>query len=189
MMEKRERNVVVFVVLALMVFLVFNNFDLSGNASKNLNYYNQLNENEYNLFVGDSVFVGNKRVTLISIADSSEAIVDVSGIQKSVNQYGIRVINDVQVQNMAVGFDHVVLKLISLESTQASCTDTDDGDIYLKGDCSDRFYEDKPITDFCDFSTLKEYTCGYDTIIDEVHCLKHTVKCVDGCVNGACKSG
>src|SRR3989344_1470238 len=104
MMEKRERNVVVFVVLALMVFLVFNNFDLSGNASKNLTYYNQLNENEYSLFVGDSVFVGNKRVTLISIADSSEAIVDVSEIQKSVNQYGIRVINDVQVQNMAVGF-------------------------------------------------------------------------------------
>lgn len=189
MMEKRERNAAVFIVLALAVFLVFGNVNLSGNASKNIIYQTQLDEGEYNLFVGNSVFVGSKRVTLISIADNNEAIVDVSGIQKSVNPDGIRVINDVQIQNIAVGLDHVVFKITNLESTKASCSDTDDGDIYLKGDCSDRFYEDKPITDFCDFSTLKEYTCGYDAIIDEVHCLKHTVKCVDGCVNGACKSG
>ena len=190
-MEKRERNSLIFIALALAFVLLFNNnFNLSGNASKIDSYQTELNQDEYRILVGNSVTVGSKVITLISIADSDEAIVDVSGIQKSVNLYGIRVLNDVQVQNVGVGNGYAILKLIDLGSAKAAtCSDTDDGDIYLKGNCTDRFYQSKPITDFCDFDTLKEYACGYDEIIDEIHCLKHNIKCVDGCSNGACVSG
>ena len=187
-MEKRERNVVIFVALVLAAVILFNNNNLSGNASKNIIYQTQLNENEYNLFVGNSVFVDNKKITLISIADSNEVIIDVSGIQKSVNQAGVRVINDVRIQSLSVGGDHAVLRIINLEATKVACADSDDGDLYLKGKCSDRFYADRPLEDFCDFSTLKEYSCGYDLYLDEVHCLKHNIECVDGCGNGACLS-
>ncbi|MEK6856747.1 MAG: hypothetical protein AABX49_01905, partial [Nanoarchaeota archaeon] len=65
------------------------------------------------------------------------------------------------------------------------CSDSDGGDIYLRGKCVDRFYFDG-VEDFCDFDNLKEYNCGYDAYINEVHCLKQVVECSDGCGSGAC---
>tara|TARA_Y100000034_G_scaffold14709_1_gene15450 strand:- start:675 stop:1241 length:567 start_codon:yes stop_codon:yes gene_type:complete len=185
-MDKKEKHVIIGVVGVLLIALISQNLELSGNVSRSFELTRELGLDEYRFNLGDVIFIGGKRVTLVGMGDSEEVIVDVSGVQKSVNLAGARNINNLQVENHAVGLDNAILKVIPLIDENEFCNDSDEGDIYAKGTCFDRFYTEKGVGDFCDFRYLKEYTCGYDSYVGEIHCLKHIVECADGCKNGAC---
>lgn len=183
-MEKRDMIVGgVLVVLALL--FISNNNNLSGHASKAVKITRELGMDEYSFQLGLPMVIEGKRITLITIGDSNEVIVDVGGVQKGISEYQTRVVNGLQIENVVVGDYNAVLRIINLEAGEDFCLDSDDGDIYVKGKCEDRFYPEG-VRDFCDFSYLREYNCGYDAYIDEVHCLKHVVECGDGCRKGAC---
>jgi len=186
--KKRDFTIVGIFVVAIFGILLLQNFNLTGEASRNVVTQVELDEDEYLFVTGERKVIEDVPVTLLRIADSNEVIVDVSGVSKSINEYGARVINNVQIGNMAVSDTGALLKIINLEKIQTTCVDSDLGDTFVRGKCDDRFYPDG-VEDFCDFNTLREYNCGYDVYVDEVHCLKHLVECSDGCINGACISG
>ena len=185
--QKRDFAILGFIIVGVLAIFIFQNVQLTGKASRNVVSNIELELDEYLFMAGERNIIDDAAVTLIEVGDSNEAIVDVNGLRKSVDQYGIRVINNIQVENVVVGENSAILKIINLEKKEKKCSDTDEGDIYLRGKCSDRFYPDG-VEDFCDFDNLKEYNCGYDAYVDEVHCLKHVVECSDGCGNGACVS-
>lgn len=185
MSKKSDIIIVASVVLLIGVMLFYKQIEISGQASKSFTSTRELGENEQSMYVGEERIIEGKKVTLLSIKDSNEVIVDVSGIQKSINEYGGRIINGFQIENLGVGNVYANLRIVNLGANKEFCQDTDDGDIYSNGKCTDRFYPDG-VVDSCDFDELREYTCGYDKQVDEIHCLKHVVDCVDGCRDGAC---
>lgn len=187
MAQKKDFAILGFIIVGVLAVFIFQNVQLSGQASRNVVAELDLELDEHLFKVGERKIIDDAAVTLIEIGGSNEAIVDINGIRKSVNQYGARVINNVQVENMAVSSNSAILKILNLEKKEKTCSDSDSGDIYLRGKCVDRFYFDG-VEDFCDFDNLKEYNCGYDAYIDEVHCLKQVVECGDGCGSGACVS-
>ena len=185
--QKRDLAILGFVIVGVLAIFIFQNVQLSGFASRNVISEIELEADEYLFQVGERKVVDDVAATLVKIGDSNEVILDVGSIRKSVNEYGVRIINNVQIESMAVDSTGALLKIINLEKKEKTCGDTDSGDIYSRGKCVDRFYPDG-IEDFCDFDNLKEYNCGYDNYIDEVHCLKQVGECGDGCGNGACVS-
>jgi len=178
--------VILIVFVLSVIFFISNDSDLSGQASRNIEIIRTLEVDEYNLQLGLPITVDGKKITLLTIGDEEEVIMDVNGVQKSINDAGVRVIDGVQIENIAVGDYTATLKIIVLVRPEDSCDDSDEGDIYVKGKCLDRFYSEKGVEDFCDFGYLREFSCGYDQYIDEIHCLKHVVNCADGCNSGAC---
>ena len=187
MAQKRDFAVLGFIIVGVLAVFIFQNVQLSGQASRNVASDVELDLDEYLFYVGEKKVIDDVSISLIKVGGSNEAIIDVNGVRKSVNQYGIRVIGNAQIENVAVSSNSAILKVINLEKKEKTCSDSDDGDIYLRGKCIDRFYTDG-VEDFCDFDNLKEYNCGYDAYIDEVHCLKQVVECSDGCGSGACIS-
>ena len=185
--KKRDFAILGFVIMGVLAIFILQNVQLSGQASRNVISTLDLELDEYLFRVGERKIIDDVAVTLVEIGDSNEVIVDIGEVRKSVNQYGVRIINHVQVENTAVSENGAILKIFNLEKKEKTCTDTDGGDIYLRGKCTDRFYPDGA-GDFCDFNSLREYNCGYDQYVDEVHCLKQIVECSDGCDKGACAS-
>ncbi|MBI2508015.1 hypothetical protein HYV89_03605 [Candidatus Woesearchaeota archaeon] len=183
--KKRDFAILGFVIIGILAIFIFQNVQLSGQASRNVASEIELDLDEYLFRVGERKIIDDAGVMLVSIGDSNEAIIDVEGIRKSVNEYGARIISNVQIESIAVSDDGAILRIINLAKKGKTCSDTDAGDIYLRGKCTDRFYPDGA-EDFCDFNSLKEYNCGYDEYVDEVHCLKQVVECSDGCGKGAC---
>ena len=183
--KKRDFAILGFVIIGIFAIFIFQNVQLSGQASRNVVSTQELDLDEHLFRVGERKIIDDVAVILIEIGGSDEAIVDIGGVRKSVNQYSVRIINNVQVENVAVSENGAILKIINFEKKEKTCSDTDNGDIYLRGKCADRFYPDGA-EDFCDFNSLREYNCGYDAYIDEVHCLKQIVECSDGCGKGAC---
>ncbi|MAG45483.1 MAG: hypothetical protein CMH63_01775 [Nanoarchaeota archaeon] len=183
-MKKRDL-IFIGVLFVLAIVVMSNNINLSGQASRNVEIRRTLGVDEYNFQIGLPVNVDDKVITLLTIGDNGEVIMDVNGVQKSVKNAGVRVVNGVQVENIATGDYRAILKVINLVRPEDSCSDSDEGDIYIKGKCLDGFYPNG-VEDFCDFGYLREYNCGYDQYVDEIHCLKHIVECVDGCNSGAC---
>src|SRR3989344_3908003 len=185
MMDKNKFAIFGFVIIGILAAFILQNSELTGELSRNVQTAVELDIDEYLFRTGERKIIDDAAGMLVSVADSDEVIVDVDGIRKSVNKYGVRVINGVQIESISVSENSAILKVLNLEKGETTCVDTDSGDIYLKGKCDDRFYPNG-VEDFCDFNTLKEYNCGYDRYIDEVHCLKHVVECTDGCSAGAC---
>ena len=185
--KKRDFAILGFVIIGIFAIFIFQNVQLSGQASRNVVSTKELEIDEYIFVVGEKKIIDDVGVMLVEIGDSKEIIVDVNGVVKSVNEYGVRIINNAQIESVAVGENSAILKVINLEKKEKTCSDTDAGDIYLRGKCADRFYPEG-VEDFCDFNSLREYNCGYDQYIDEVHCLKQVVECSDGCGTGACVS-
>ncbi len=183
--KKRDFAILGFVIIGIFAIFILQNVQLSGQASRNVVSTQELDLDEHLFRVGERKIIDDVAVTLIEIGGSKEVIVDIGGIRKSVNQYGVRIINNVQIENVVVSESGAILKIINLEKKEKTCSDTDGGDIYLRGKCADRFYPGG-VEDFCDFNSLREYNCGYDAYIDEVHCLKQVVECGDGCGKGAC---
>ncbi|MBS3151107.1 hypothetical protein J4443_01870 [Candidatus Woesearchaeota archaeon] len=183
--QKRDFAILGFVIVGILAVFIFQNVQLSGQASRNVVSSVELEEDEHLFRIGEKKIIDDDAVALIEVGDSNEVLVDVNGIVKSVDEYGIRVINDVQVESVAVSSNSAILRIFNLGKKEKTCSDSDNGDIYLRGKCVDRFYPDGT-EDFCDFNNLKEYNCGYDAYIDEVHCLKQVVECGDGCGSGAC---
>ncbi len=185
--QKRDLAILGFVIVGILAIFIFQNIQLSGFASRNVVTSVNLEPDEYIFRVGERKVIDDVAITLIEVGDSNEVIIDVNGIRKSVDEYGVRIINNVQIESVAIDSKGTVLRIFNLEKKEKTCSDTDSGDIYSRGKCADRFYPDG-VEDFCDFDSLKEYNCGYDTYIDEVHCLKQVVECSDGCGSGACVS-
>ena len=185
--QKRDFAILGFVIVGVLAVFIFQSVQLSGQASRNVATDIELEVDEHLFRVGERKVIDDAAVVLIDVGDSNEVIVDVNGIKKSVDEYGVRMISNVQVESVTVSSNSAILKIFNLGKIENTCSDSDDGDIYLRGKCVDRFYPDG-VEDFCDFSNLKEYNCGYDAYIDEVHCLKQVVECADGCGSGACVS-
>lgn len=185
--QKRDLAILGFVIVGILAIFIFQNVQLSGYASRNAVTNLELEADEYLFRTGERKIIDDAAIMLVEVGDSNEVIVDVNGVRKSVDEYGARVISNVQVESVTVGSNSVILRIFNLEKKEKTCSDSDNGDIYLRGKCVDRFYPDG-VEDFCDFDNLKEYNCGYDTYIDEVHCLKQVVECTDGCGSGACVS-
>ncbi|MBI2105644.1 hypothetical protein HYT56_02285 [Candidatus Woesearchaeota archaeon] len=184
-MDKNNFAIFGFVIVGILALVILQNSQLTGEASRNFQTTIELDPDEYLFRIGERKIIDDAAIMLVRIADSDEVIIDIGGVRKSVNKYGIRIINGVQIESISVSENSAILKVLNLEKKQTTCVDSDSGDIYLKGRCDDRFYPNG-VDDFCDFDTLKEYNCGYDQYVDEVHCLKHVVECSDGCSTGAC---
>jgi len=183
--QKRDLAILGFVIVGILAVFIFQNVQLSGYASRNAVTTLELEPDEYLFRIGERKVVDDIAITLIEVTNNNEAVIDVNGVRKSVNEYGVRVISNVQIESVTADSSGAILKIFNLEKKEKTCSDSDKGDIYSKGKCADRFYPDG-VEDFCDFDNLKEYNCGYDTYIDEVHCLKQVVECSDGCGSGAC---
>jgi hypothetical protein len=188
MENKRDAAIIGFVIVAIIGVFLFQNSNLTGEASRNVEYVVELEEDEYIFRTGERKIIEDVAVTLVEVTEGNEVIVEVNGVRKSVNEYGGRSISNVQIESISVSDVGAHLRVINFGKRQTTCIDSDLGDIYLRGKCDDRFYPEG-VEDFCDFKDLKEYNCGYDEVVDEIHCLKHVVSCSDGCSNGACVSG
>jgi hypothetical protein len=188
MNKKKDMGVIGLVVIAVLGVFLFQNVDLTGEASRNVQTNIELADNEYLFHLNERKLIGDVPITLMEVTESDEVIVNVDGEIKSVNEFEGRVINGIQIESRVASETGAILRVTNLVKLETTCVDTDLGDIYSRGKCDDRFYPEG-VEDFCDFNTLKEYNCGYDVYVDEVHCLKHEVECSDGCSAGACRSG
>ena len=193
-MENKEVYAVAgVVVVALFVFLSQNS-NLSGNASKSITTQTLLGDDEYFFRLNEVKVFDNVAIRLVRNAQGLDgtgagaSIIEINGVQKSVNEGGGRVIEGFQFENLRVRSDGAIFKIFSIGQSKEFCNDSDQNDIYVFGTCKDRFYPDG-VSDFCDFNNLREYGCGYDRDNDEIHCLSHVVECIDGCRYGACASG
>lgn len=188
-----------FIIICwLILFLVFIGFlsstkeILTGEVGKVAMLSNELKENEYLLYVNQPKEIDGKLVELLEITDSKEIRISVDGSVRSISDKII--VNDgLQMKkNVAIKEDKkpfAVLEIIKVEQdVKIECRESDNGNnIYVKGICYDNYYE-MGVEDFCDDEYLREYYCEYDGYSEEVHCMRETVKCEEGCREGKCVS-
>ena len=97
MAQKRDFAVLGFIIVGVLAVFIFQNVQLSGQASRNVASDVELELDEYLFYVGEKKVIDDVSISLIEVGDSNEAIIDVNGVKKSVNQYGVRVIGNAQI--------------------------------------------------------------------------------------------
>lgn len=192
-MEFKKEVVIVLGILFLILFL--NNADkiITGKASSIGNIENSIMENEYLLYVNEPKWIEGVMVKLISVSENNDAIVSINGEIRSISD-SIIMSNGLQIQkNVAIKEtkkkSFAVLKIIKVEQGKnIGCRETDNGNnIYLKGICYDNYYN-MGIEDYCDGKYLREFSCKYDSYVNEIHCMREIVRCNNICREGKCVS-
>ncbi len=188
-MNIKKEFMIVFGILLLLIFIGFiGNIKelITGEASTIGIITNELEDNEYLLYVNEGQWIEEKFVKLLSVSESGEIIIDVSNNIASISDK-IIINNGLQIRKSAANENFAVLEIIKVKQDGIECKDSDGGyNIVVKGNCVDDYYE-MGVEDFCDGEYLKEYSCKYDDYVEKFHCMKDIVKC-NQCIDGRCLS-
>lgn len=182
---KKEIMIIAGVVLFLLLVGVLNiaKETMTGEVGRVGVLENPLEANEYLLYVNEAEAIEGRRVELLEVKDSGDVIVSVGGNVRSVSDKTI-VSNGLQIRkSVAIKEENkksfAVLEILKVEQDKKiECRK--DGKV-----CYDDYYE-MGVEDFCDRDYLKEYSCEYDVYVKKTHCMKETIKCERGCVEGKC---